>query len=494
MALPVAPPPKSTDVAATARAGITVRVAWTLLRLGVKVRPEVLHDARGHALYHIDPATPPTHAEDLAAHHTTLFVARARGREPEDPWPQDWTMPLSPRWRRALERSMTPLARTVFRKHYGDNRSLARLEASCDEDALALDAARGGLREVVKGVATSDGLPVDDWAPERVDGLLQRLAAWSPGPCPPLLDVLEGCHREHVDGCARCDRMNRLVRASILTVDDLLAPTLGARPNQTAKVLALQIHPDARRFRKGVLDELDVAAWPISDVLLLDGDQLHKIEPVLRMAAEVRRPAAEFIRGALVEGPGSWTERGLLGPMCERATREVRHRSWGRVDGVGELPKPAPAAPSARRWWSGVLAIAAIGLFVLRGVLAPPPSDMAASPLQAEFTSGRQGVWAAFDVPEGAVVLVVAERDGALEPVLWSSTAADKAALAVGDGTYRVHVPGSGALLAVVDRPPEQPHHLLHPDMGRHEPDALAALSRRLAASDVGAHVEWFRP
>ncbi len=447
MALPVAPPPKPKDVAVLGWAGLTVRVAWTLLIQGVKVRPEVLAEARAHVLYHLDPATPQPRAEDLAAHLTEEFVARARGKAHADPWPQDWDMPLSPRWKRAVERSMDPLAEAVFRKHYGDNHSLERLASSLRADLLALEGARAGLREVVRRIAVADGLPIEEWPPPRIDRLLRRLAAWSPGPCPPVLDVVEGCHREHVTGCVRCDRLVRLVQTSVIGVDDLFAPTVGARPSGSARVLVLQVHTDARRHRKALLAELPVSAFPIGDdLVLLDGDDLDEVATVLRVAAEVGAPESSQLRGALLEGPGAWSPRGLLGPLPERAGREVLHRSWGLVDGVGELPAVLPEPPSARGWWAAVGVLAALGLAMLRVALFAPASS-APSDVWAEFTPGRGGVWVSFDVPEEALVTLVALEGGHLRAELASVDAADKAELALGDGSYRLHVPGDGALL-----------------------------------------------
>lgn len=448
MALPVAPPPRSNDVAVQGWAGLTVRVAWTLLTLGVKVRPEVLRDARVHALYHLDSAVPLPHAEDLATHVTEAFVARVRGRALADPAPQDWEMPISPRWRRTLERALDPLAQAVLKKHYGDNRSLDRLESSLEVDRSTLEGVVAGLREVVRQIAVTDGLPLDGWSPERIDRLLRRLAAWSPGPCPPVLDVAEGCHREHVAQCARCDRLSRLVRSGVLEVDDLFPPSLGARPIQRTRVLALQIHPDARAHRALLLRELPVAAFPhADDRILVPAAALEAVAPVLRMAAEVEAPARMHLRGAVVEGPGQWTPRGLLGPLADRAGREVLHRSWGAIDALGELPAALPDPPSARGWWAsaGFLGIAAAGLLAFAAgfhTVAPAPG------LRTEFTSGRGGIWAAFDAPDEDYVYVVAMTEAGMSVVLASDDAGDKVDWATGDGSYRLHAAGSGLLVA----------------------------------------------
>lgn len=453
MALPVAPPPRSNDVAVVGWAGITVRITWTLLTLGVKVRPEVLREVRTHVLYHLDPSVPLTHAEDIATQLTEGFVARVRSRPHLDPAPQDWEMPISPRWRRTLDRALDPLATAVFKKHYGDNRTLARLEQSLQLDRTTLDGVVAGLREVARQIAATDGLPFDGWSDERIDRLLRRLAAWSPGPCPPVLDIAEGCHREHVAQCVRCDRLARVVRSGVLEVDDLFPPSLGARPTQRTKVLALQVHPDSRHHRAVLLRELPVEAFPLGDDrILVPGHAVDAVAPVLRMAAEIEAPARMQLRGALLEGLGQWTTRGLLGPLAERAQREVLHRSWGAVDGMGELPPPLPQPPSAQRWWGLVgltTAAAAAALAFAVGFTARPVGRG----LEAEFTPGRGGIWATFDVPDEDYVYVVAATESGLTVVLASDDAGDKVDWATGDGTYRLHAPGRGVLVAASATP-----------------------------------------
>jgi hypothetical protein len=178
--------------------------------------------------------------------------------------------------------------------------------------------------------------------------------------------------------------------------------------------------------------------------------------------------------------------------MADQALREVRHRSWGRVDTLGELPAPLPPPPTARRWWTGVALCAVLGMFVLFGFLRPPATATPAPPeLEVEFTAGRGGLWTAFDAPESALVVLVRQQGTELQPVLWSRTAADKAALATGDGTYRVHVPGVGALLAVVDAPLPRAGALL--EQASTEPEPLEALARRLQEIDPETRVRWRR-
>ncbi|MEZ4235309.1 MAG: hypothetical protein R3F59_03950 [Myxococcota bacterium] len=458
MALPVRPPPKPNDTAILGWAALTVRIAWTLVVCGVRVHPEVLRDARAHVLYQLDPSVPLAQAEDLATRWVEAYVARARGQLPTDAWPADWEMPLSPRWQSAVcagEDGEDPIAALVLRKHYGDGRSLGWIASRSPgrADAAALEAAQAGLREAIRRTAVADGLPLDGWDSDRIDRLLRRVAAWAPPGCPAAPDVAEGCHREHVAGCARCDRLVRLVQGEVLTLDDLYPPTVGARPSSRARVLALQIHPDGRRARRRLVEELPTPAHVLGeDLLLLDATEIDALVRVLRIAAEVGIPAREHLRGALLDGPGSWTSRGLLGPLADRVAREVLQRSWGMVDGLGTLPEPLPDPPSARGAWAAALGMGALAVGAVLLAAVPPVAQRGAA-LQASFVEGRGGAWVSFDVPERTVVTMVGEIDGELFPILASQSAADKAAFATGDGTYRLHVAADAVLVAATDAP-----------------------------------------
>jgi hypothetical protein len=455
MALPVSPAPRSDDVAHHGWPGLTVRIAWTLLSSGVKIRREVLEAARAHVLYHLPPATDLPHAEDRAAHLTRQFVAQARGQVHRDPWPGDAAMPLTDRWARAIDSIRDRVTDAVFRMHYGDQRPLSYVERKLRIDRVAVDAARGGLREVLRRAARNDGLPLDAWSNDRLDRVLARLAAFAPDQCPPMYDVVNGAHRSHVRVCPRCNRMVRLVNAGALEVQDLQPPTLRARPRDRTKVLALHFHPEARSHRERVHEALPTAHLVGEDLLLVDVTEPGPVHDVLRVAAEVGMPERHHLRGAVVDGPGRWTRFGPLGPLGAAARQEVRTRSWGVVDGIGSLPDALPAPPSAAFSWGlvGLLGIAA-GIALTFAVQTAPPGmpgpDVDFVPGSA---GGSSGTWAHFDVEETHMVHLIGSTGGTPEPVLISETAADKARLAVGDGSYRALVPGEAALLVATDRP-----------------------------------------
>ncbi len=492
MALPVGPPPRSDDIAINGWSALTVRIAWTLLAAGVTVRPRVLREARAHVLLHLDERTRLPDAEDQAEMLTRQFVRRARGKNPSHPFDQDNAMPMSPRWRRVIERSMNPVTEAVFRMHYGDNRSLKYVAGRLGVDRLTVDGACAGLQEVIRRTALADGLPLDGWSPERVDRLLVRLAAWSPGPCPPLLDVVEGAHREHVKGCSRCDRTIRLVRTSVLTLEDLVPPSLGARPRDRARVLALHFHPDARKHRKGVRDELEVQATPIGDdLLLIDATDMSLVAPALVLAAELGRPHRDLVRGAVVEGQGRWSAYGVLGPLADQAEREARYRTWASIDELGELPMPVPEPPSPRRAWAVVAALGVALVISMQLAMTSVPTHVSL-PLDVDFTAGRGGVWSAFDAPEDArISLVRLDPDGALEVVLQSATSADKADWAIGDGSYRTFTEGPGVLVATTRG--SIPLDTLV-DAAQQAPEPLAILAEAIRTAEPGADVKVHSP
>jgi hypothetical protein len=500
MALPVSPAPKSRDVAVQGWAGITVRVAWTLLQQGVKVRPDVLADARAHALLCIAPSDPLPQAEDLAGQATRAFVARARAQRANDAWPQDVRMPLSPRWIRALERSVDPVTAVVFRKHYGDNRSLGRLEESLHVDRTALDAGRSGLREAIRRIGVADGLPFQEWANERLDNILARMAAYAPGPCPPPLDVTAGAHHEHVRSCPRCDRMVRLFRSGILRLEDVTPPTLGARPSGRVRVLALQLHPDARVHRKVLTAEIQrvrgseqaLRCYPIGDDLILtDAAHLPQVEAALRTACEVGSPPRELLRGAILDGVGLWSPHGLLGPLTDHIDRALQSRAWGHLDGASELPVALPPPPSARRAWLGVGALAAATLVALRLAWAATATAAPDGELRVAFADGPDLVWAQFDAPDPDPVAVVAWGPSGFDLLSAGQDAADKASLAVGDGSFRASTAGEGLLvirhdsaLAFADlldaaASAQDPLERLHADLQARYPEADVRWHRR---------------
>jgi hypothetical protein len=488
-------PPTSGDIAVSDWSAITVRVAWTLLAEGVRVKPAVLRDARDHVLYQLAPDTPLPVAEDLTSAWTTQFVAQARKKSWEDSWPQDHAMPISPRWRRVLEAALQPgsVASVLFKLHYGDGRPLEGLERLLQVDSLTLDMARGGVREVVRRAAVADRLPVETWPSARIDALIRRLAAYSPGPCPPTLEVVEGRHRDHVHVCARCDRAVRLVRNLIITPSDLMPPAHGeVRPQGTVTVLALQFQPEAARHRDAIVAELAAPSTAIGDdLLLVDATDVAPLQQLLSLAAEVGTPERGGLRGALATAPGRWCAHGVLGAVAPQAALQVRARPWGSIEGVGDLPAPLPTPPSARPWWIGVGALGATAAAVAL-LCAVPRAAPPAHPLDATFTEGRGGVWADIDLDERADLVLVRTVGGQVDVVLASQNAAEKSTFANGDGRYRLHAVGDGLLVASSQAPIAELSAWIKDLQGSDAP--LQRLADRISAADPTSDVRVWVP
>ena len=421
-----------------------MRIAWTLLAHGIRVNGRVLRDARAHVLYHISPRSSLENAEDKAGMLAHQFVLRARGLPAVS---RDLEMPISPRWRRGLERSLTPLAETLLTHHYANNRPLEHLERILGADRLSLDGCQAGLREIVRRFARNDGVPIDTWTDERLDSLLSRLAAYCPGACPPLIDVVEGGHGEHVKDCVRCGRTVRLIQAGVVDVEDLLAPSLGARPYQQSTLLALEFHPSGQAHLPTICRELNSQVQQIGgNILLVDWADPVATSQLLYMATEIASPHREHIRGVIVEGPGHWTMYGIVGPLAGNACKDIECQDWGKIDRLAKLPEPLPRPPSAKPWWGGVgVLLIATALAINAGLASGAPQKN--FPLEASFTAARGGIWIDFDVDEAALISIVRLKNNQLELLLDSTTAADKAKVSLGDGHYRLHSRGEGALV-----------------------------------------------
>jgi len=264
-------------------------------------------------------------------------------------------------------------------------------------------------------------------------------------------------------------------------------PAWAARPSDRARVLAVQLHPDARAHLEALAAEAGGHAQILDDdILLLDGDEGARGIEVLTMAAEIGRPKAEHVRAVLLEGPGRWSKLGLLGPLTGEARHKLRAQPWGVVEGHGELPACLPPPPAAGRWWVGVglLAIVTVGLGLWSLQPQPRPVD---HPLDVAFTPARGGVWAAFDTDEEAYVTLVRRVGDRLEVVLTGQDAADKASFATGDGAYRMHAVADGVLVASTDSPVDLLGDMLVEARGAAEP--LEDLAGRIRSYDPGADV-----
>ena len=432
---------------------VTVRVAWELMLAGIRVRPAILTDARDHALACLPEGTGPDEAETLAGVATADFLGRVREGRYERLIPlEDTDLTIRQSWREQLFESVDPVGDAVLRLHYGDGMDMAAVERTAAIDTAVLDGAREGIREAVRTIVDAEGL--SSWSQERLDVLVGRIVSLpSPG-CPAPTHLLSDQAREHVDRCPRCSRAVRLIRGGLLAPLDLMAPADHESP-RNAQIVAILLHPDARKHHKRVSRVLSERAIALgNDVWLLDRSDLGAVAPGLKALAEDSRPPRHHIRGAVVTGLGRWSGNVLLGPVAIQALDAARSRPWSEIDQLGELPAPRPPAPSAVRWWAG--AGVAAGLAALAGVHVMSPEEVPPSmPIAVEFQRMPQGWAIRFDTEDLAVVDVVGLGTEGLTG-LHAGARAEKGRWATGDGRFQLMVPGNEvALIASADGIPE---------------------------------------
>ena len=444
-----AAPPPAADPSAVFTA-VTIAVAWTLSRQKAELKARVVAEAREHVLRSLPVGCDPDLAAFLAPELVLDWIGRLKNQRyrrlaalPEGPWP-----PLGPLQQQLFAAVTADKAElTVLRRHYGEGRTLDALVAKKPSDLRKLEAARGRLRERARALTVAAIGVGQEWDPARLDHLLQRVVNLAVPGAPDPLSLLGAEAAAHAKRCPQTARALHLV-----THKGLDARLLVKKPDEPlvgegiAGVLAVLLHPDARRFAARVQRLIGAHAVAIADdAWLIAEDKVSTVTPILAAACLDGAPSRHFLRGALVRDQGRWSHNVLLGPLPLRALDAARSRPWGELDGVGELPLPRPLPPSAVRWWASAgalwLAVAALALFVLR------PADAGSmSPVQAQFSVAGGAVALRFDTPDLATVDVLALRDGRWQIVHRSALAA-KGVWATGEGDYALSVRGEQAAL-----------------------------------------------
>ena len=427
---------------------VTVRVAWELLLARVRVRPAVLAEAREHVMRSLPSNATPEEAEDLAGVYVADYLARVQHQRYQRPvLDPDLRLTLPRVWRERLADSLDPVADAVLRMHYGDGLSMDEVERHAAVDSGILEGAREGVRETMRQIAEADGVSLEAWTDERVDRLLRRVSTLAGTNCPGPAGLLSPVGRDHAGRCPRCSRAVRLIRQGVIAPTDLFPPQGDAGDlSARTKVLALVLHPDARKQRAGVSRALGDGALAVGeDVWLISADEIPAITPELVRLAEEGTPPRHHLRGAVVEGPGRWRRGVLLGPAPLAALEEARSRPWAEIDGVGELPLPLPPPPSSVGWWMiaglATTAAALAGWWVLT-----PPEVAPAWPIDGAWTRTDAGLEVRFDTDDLAVLDVVVQDDSGVH-LDQGGLRAEKGRLATGEGDFALNLPAARALL-----------------------------------------------
>jgi len=420
-------------------AAVTVRVAWSLMMSGIRLRPSILQDARDHVLFSLATSVDADEAELRADQLTEDYLNRVKGGRIQhltrDP---DGDIALHGGMRARLVGALDPVSDAVLRLHYGDGMPLEQVERTAAIDGSALAAAQEGLRILTRELLLSDGLG-KNWTDGKLDTVLGRLANMALPGCPEPLQLLAEQHRAHVDECPRCSRAVRLIRGGLIAPSDLLSPA-DSRPHPEVVVGALILHPDARRVRRKlerVMGNGAVRAGP--DVWLMSKEELAQMGPGIRALVSDGVLPRHHLRGAVVRGPGRWSGAVLLGPTAIEAIESARARPWSEIDTLGELPPPRPTPPKPTRWWA--TAVALVGFTAVVGIETFKPQPQQADvPIEATFTPAEDGWEVTFDMDDLAVLDVVALGGDGLTHV-HADVRASRGQWATGGGAYRLYVP-----------------------------------------------------
>lgn len=414
---------------------VTVRVAWELVVRGVRPRPAVLREVREHALWLLPAHANQHEAEATASLAAADWLARVAGTLGPLPRDDDAGILPSAAWRVALTPDGDPIHEAVVRLHYGDGVELAQLEARTGIAAPLVRAAREAVRGAARAVLEADGVSTGGWTEVRLDRMISRMANASGEVCPGPVGLATEPGRAHAEGCPRCARALRLMREGLLSPSDLFAPEGEVAPlRHEVELLALQVHPEARRARGVLLEQLGEAARLINgDVLVVDLAQRPDAEAVVREAVTHRQPSPDRVRLARARVPGRWGRKALLGPGPVELLERVQRLEWGGVEGADPLPEPTPEPPSAARWWMGALLVALLAVFA--AVVAVGGPEVTA---EVELRAQADAAGVRFDTEVDAFVDVLVVRGGVVTPLIHSRNAADKGAWATGDGAYRV--------------------------------------------------------
>ena len=160
------------------------------------------------------------------------------------------------------------------------------------------------------------------------------------------------------------------------------------------------LHPDKRKFAKILNKALaEIAIQIETDAWLIEEDDLEEAEKILSFLAEEASPPRQYLRGAMVSGPGEWFDDILLGPLPIHCLDATRSRAWGAIDGIAELPQPLPPPPKSTSYWIAAIIASCLSLSSWAWALSPVESELV-YPIKAEFSRSPESVDIRFDVAD----------------------------------------------------------------------------------------------
>lgn len=416
----------------------------------VRVRPMLLQDAREHVLRCLAPGASHDEAERLASLYTRDFLRRIKKKRYRRTEPDMDVNVVVPRaWRGRLLDMLDPIGQMVLRSHYGDGYPLSEVERNTRYHRRALARTREHVRAAARSFLSAEGTDISSWDEKRLDTMIRRIANQAEPGCPGPGGLLSPAGEAHARSCPRCSRALRLIRWGIISTNDLfLAENQRPFSSQTCKLLAVLLHPDGRKHHAAVARALGGDAISVGrDCWLIDAEDLSHVKASLSALAQLNTPPRHLLRGALVEGPGRWSQQVLLGPLPVCAIEAARARPWAEVDGIGELPPPMPAAPRATRWWMAAGVTGILAGLAGYGALRPVP-PLPACPVEASFEVYPEGVVTRFDTDDLAIVDIVVWESGALRLVAQGAST-EKGRWATGEGDFQLALPGADRVLVI---------------------------------------------
>ena len=438
---------------------ITIEMAWTLHQARIKVVDALLEEVREHVLLGFPEELGPGEVGPWTRRLVADYLERVLEHSYRGPQAEQAGLPaVDETWRQAIEQACDPMALAVLRLRFGDGLPPVDVARQCGLDLSSLQAVIEGLRELMRAEARAR-LGVVMGGVAWTDALLARVVTSVGASCPDaavLVGIVQGREpvsrpeqraHAHAASCPHCARGVRLLRAGILQPPHLDRAGKGERPTDTVQLLALHLHPRARQHLRGLAGSLGRGVLRVGeDSLLVDLGRSPGWKDVLAQRARMGLPSRDQVRGAVYRGPGRWTSRVVLGPAPVNALELSRARPWGEVDEIPALPDPLPPPPSVARWWTLAAGVGALAVLVGSWALLVR-DERATFPLDAHISHGGGAILARFDVDDLAFVNAYTFGPQGVEPVLESATAADKVALATGDGDFELVTLAPGVVI-----------------------------------------------